>query len=189
MTTYNELVTRIEQLLKAKQHPIVAISGFGGSGKSSLTNKLASHFNIKDSQVIKIDHLYGPNPNGPDIFDQSDWVLLEKILKDVQAGKKLQYQGKGFTGEAIHVDEPLPPLVLVEGIRLLQAKFMTYYDLSIWIDCPQDIAIQRAKARDRLQGESEENINRWDTDWGPKDKLYFERYRPDKLSSLIYIQE
>ena len=76
----------------------------------------------------------------------------------------MKYQGKGDTGKVLHLDEDLPQTVIFEGIRLLQPKFDQYFDISAWIDCPQDFAIERAKDRDRSQGEDEETVNRWDTD-------------------------
>ncbi len=181
-----QLIALIEQVLKNKLYAVVAISGFGGSGKSTLADRLRDHFQIKDNQIVRIDHLYGPNPSGPGIFDQSDWLLLEHILTDIRAGKRLMYQGKGDKGRALHIDEELPRVVIVEGIRLLQPKLMPYFDVSVWIDCPQDIAIPRAKARDRSQGDDEATVSRWDTDWGPKDKLYFDTYRPDQLATFLY---
>ena len=185
---YTDLITQIEAKLEEKPHVIVAISGFGGSGKSHLAEKLRKDFNCKENQVVRIDHLYGPNPNGPDIFDQSDWPLLIQILEDVRSGKRLCYQGKGYRGEIIPYDEDLPTVIIVEGIRLLQPKPMSYFDISVWIDCPQTLARDRAKTRDRAQGEPEETVLLWDTDWGPKDTLYFETYHPRTLATFLYEQ-
>ena len=183
---FDELVTQIEQLAVNKPHVVVAITGFGGSGKSTLADRLRDHFKIRDEQVVRIDHLYGPNPNGPGIFDQSDWPLIVRILEDVRAGRRLQYQGKGSRGEILYFDEALPKVVIVEGIRLLQPDLMPSFDFGVWIDCPQEFALQRAKARDREQGDDEEEVSRWDTDFGPKDKEYFDAYRPDRLATFIY---
>lgn len=185
-TGFQDLITRIKTIQNEKSHVVIAISGFGGAGKSSLADKLYKYFNIKESQVIRIDHLYGPNPTGPGIFDQTDWPLLTQILQNVRAGKKLSYQGKGYRGEVIDRDEELPKVVIVEGVRLLQPNLMQYFDLSVWIDCPHTVALERAKARDRGQGEIEETVALWDTDWGPKDAIYFDTYHPDKMASFLY---
>ena len=186
MNDFEALVSKIEQISKNKPHVIIGITGFGGSGKSHLTDTLKDHFGINDDQIVRIDNLYGPNPNGPSMFDQSDWNLIEHILKDSTAGKRIKYQGKDNKGKALHFNEDLPEIVIFEGIRLLQPRFNQYFDISVWIDCPQDFAIERAKARDRSQGANEETVGGWDTDWGPKDKKYFDSYRPDQLASFIY---
>lgn len=63
---------------------------------------------------------------------------------------------------------------------------MAQFDLSVWIDCPPELALSRAKARDLAQGADEAYMKRWDTEWGPKNKEYFDSYRPDRLASFIY---
>ena len=186
MNDFEALVSKIERITKNKPHILIGITGFGGSGKSYLANRLRDHFGINDNQIVRIDNLYGQNPKGPGIFDQSDWNLIEHILKDSSVGKRIRYQGKDHKGKLLRFDEDLPKIVIFEGIRLLQPKFSQYFDISVWIDCPQDFAIKRAKARDRSQGEDEETVSGWDTDWGPKDKKYFDTYRPDQLASFIY---
>ncbi len=189
MKKFDELVLAIEALMLQKPHVVVAISGFGGAGKSHLANRLRDYFKIKDTQVIRIDNLYSSSPDGPNIFDQSNWPLIETILGDVPTVKRLKYQGKDFRGNMLSFDEELPKVVIIEGIRLLQPKLLSYFDISVWLDCPQDFAIQRAKVRDREQGEDEQTVNRWDTDWGPKDREYFDKFRPDQLASFLYKAE
>ena len=93
MNNFEALVSKIEQLAKNKPHIIIGITGVGGSGKSHIANRLRDHFGINDNQVVRIDNLYGQNPKGPSIFDQSDWNLIEHILRDSNAGKRIRYQG------------------------------------------------------------------------------------------------
>lgn len=184
---FGKLVTQVTTLLAKKAVVFVAISGFGGSGKSTLAEKLACEFDVADEQIIRLDHLYSKHFDGPGILDQVDWELLVQILKKAHAGERLTYVGKGYRGEALPTDEVLPKVVIVEGIRLLQPDLLPYFDISVWLDCPQEVAIERAKARDRAQGEDEETVSLWDTDWGPKDRLYFETYQPNKFATFRYI--
>lgn len=185
MRTFS-LFDKIAELLVQKRHVFVAISGFGGSGKSHLADQLCDHFEISQGQVVRLDHLYSQTPNGPGVLDQVDWLLLTQILEEAHAGQRLCYLGRGFRGEVISVDEELPRLLIVEGIRLLQPRLLCYFDITVWINTPQAVAMERAKARDRAQGEDEERVSLWDTDWGPKDRDYFESYRPDQLATFLY---
>jgi len=182
----DKLLNQIKEQLASKQHVFVAISGFGGSGKSHLADRLREVFHIHENQVIRLDHLYSQNPDGPGILDQVDWTLLKTVLDQARSKKQLKYIGRGFRGDRHSVDEKLPSVVIVEGIRLLQPDLLPYFDISVWIDCPQEVALKRAKDRDRAQGEDEGTVARWDTDWGPKDKAYFDTFRPDKLATFLY---
>ncbi|MCH9614634.1 MAG: hypothetical protein SP1CHLAM54_14030 [Chlamydiia bacterium] len=181
-----ELIEQIDHLLEEKNRVFVAISGFGGSGKTSLADQLGKHYHLKDDQIIRLDHFYSENPNGPDCLDQVNWPLLTQILQQAHAGENLNYIGKGYRGEKLSVNEKLPHVVIVEGIRLLQPDLLPYFDITVWIACPQPIALERAKARDRKQGEDEATISLWDTDWGPKDLTYYNTYHPEKLASYLY---
>ena len=186
LSTAKEIITRIDAQLQSKERVTVGISGFGGSGKSYLAKQLQKWYALATDQIISIDNLYSATPNGPGIFDQSDWTLLRRILTDVQAGQRLRYQGRTYRGQTIEIDEALPGIVIVEGIRLFQPSTLEFFDERIWINCPQAFAMSRAKERDRGQGENEAEIARWDTDWGPKDSEYFDTYRPDRSASILY---
>lgn len=183
---YEELAGQIEDKLTKQTRVFVAISGFGGSGKSSLADKLQHRFKLSSNQLIRIDHLYSRDPNGPGMLDQVDWVKLIQILENAHAGLPLRYEGRAYRGEKICVDADLPHVVITEGIRLLQPRLMEFFDIAIWIRCPQDLALERAKKRDLAQGEDPQTVALWDSDWGPKDKAYFDAFEPEKLATFLY---
>lgn len=190
MGSYDELIQTIDNLIKENTPlPVIAISGFCGAGKSTLAESLRVHFQLSEPQIVHIDNLYAENPNGPGVLDQTNWALLEDIISSYKGGAPLSYCGKGFRDEPIPVNSPAPPLLFVEGIRLLQPELMPLFNLSVWVDFPFDDAITRAKARDLAQGEGDAYMQRWDTDWGPKDKAYFKEYQPQVLADFLYQQK
>lgn len=184
----DEIINRIDSLSEKTDYVIVGISGFPGSGKTTLTQELAYHYSISDAQVLHLDDLYvaGPRPDG--LFDEYNWELLKKLLADARAGHKLEYRGvnwEGITNEW-EFDEPLPPVLIVEGIKLFRPELMPYFDVSIWVDTPLDISIERAKARDRAQGHDKKEMPIWETKWKPMNREYVEMFKSDQLADLIW---
>ena len=149
---YQDLLEKIEKLTKLERPVVVAICGYGGSGKSYLAEKIAKSFDITDRQILHMDYLH-PSPdikvNKDDIFSDHDWPLIYRILKDVRAGKRLQYKSMGLWGHTNDFDEPAPKVLIVEGVRLLRKEVMQLLDVSVWIDAPVSFVTERAKNRDR----------------------------------------
>lgn len=85
-TAYQDLLTRIRALIATSDRvPIVGISGHGGSGKSTLSERLATDLGLSPDQVIPTDCFYATSC-GPDagMWEQHDWSMLEHLVKDVR---------------------------------------------------------------------------------------------------------
>jgi uridine kinase len=185
---FEELIKQINHQLATSPLVVVGISGFAGSGKTTLAKKLAEHYEIDDGQVIHLDNLFMSLPRGTGLFDDYNWEVLNQIIKDSKAGKDLDYQGTGADGNSypFRHQKKLPKVLIVEGIRLYRPELMEHFNLSVWVNCPADLALRRAKARDIKQGHDEEYMKRWDTEWGPLNQQYFDEYHPEKLATFLY---
>ena len=104
-------------------------------------------------------------------------------------GSALTYVGRNYRGDLIPIDETMPRVLIVEGLRLLRADVLPLYDVAVWIDCPLEQATRRAKTRNRTQGESEYELGLWDTLWAPLDAEYFVRHEPLRLATFVYAAE
>ncbi len=188
---YNELINQIDSLLLEKHPVTVGITGYGGSGKSHLANRIADHFGVAEEQVLHMDYLH-PKPGRPkveeDIFNDHDWPLIYRILEDVRGGKRLQYKSMGLWGHSKEFNEPAPRVLIIEGVRLLREEILPYLDVAVWIDAPVDYVTERAKARDRELGQDEAHMRRWDEDWVPKNDKYVREVNPMKLATFIFTQ-
>ncbi|HTE58354.1 MAG TPA: AAA family ATPase [Verrucomicrobiae bacterium] len=186
---YEDLAYAIEKLLAEQEVVVVAISGHGGSGKSTLADKLARQFGVADNQIIRTDGLHAKSyMQAKDLFDHHDWATIMDIMSNARTSERLKYLKRNDKEIESIVDEPRPRVVIFEGIRLLRPGIMPFVDISVWIDCPIDLATARAKERNRQQGDSEAEIALWDTKWGPEGKLYVEQVSPHKIASFIYTE-
>jgi uridine kinase len=184
---YRDLAHIIEKLLAKQEVVVVAISGHGGSGKSTLADKLARQFHVAENQIVRVDGLHAKNYMQTEgLFELHDWATIMDILAHAHTKDRLEYLKRDDKEVESMVDVPRPPVVLLEGIRLIRPEVLPYVDVSVWIDCPLEVATKRAVERNRQQGDSEEEIALWESKWVPEAKRYVEQVAPRSIASFIY---
>lgn len=186
---YEDLVNKTQKLLKQQDVVVVVISGHGGSGKSTLANKLAREFGVAQEQIVRTDDIHSKDyGHAGGLFELHDWPVIFDLLKNVRTSKRLHYTTRSWKGVEGIVDTDKPRLVILEGIRLIRPEVLLYVDLSVWVDCPLDVATKRAVDRNREQGDIEAELAEWDTKWVPEAKEYMEQVHPEKIADFVYSQ-
>lgn len=189
-STYDELLARVRTLIaQSARPPVVAIAGCGGAGKSTLALRLAADLGVHEDQVVGTDGLYArTDTDRAAMWDLHDWPALFGLLEGVRAEptpERLRYRYRWYYGQEGDVDEPMPPAVIVEGIRVIRPELMHLFDLAVWIDLDPLAGAERAKARNRLQGDTEAELELWDTKWVPEGVEYQRLVRPKELAHVV----
>lgn len=76
-------------------------------------------------------------------------------------------------------------VILLEGIYLLKRAFPAYYDLSVWIECSFDTALERAIARAQEGLTPKATAEAYRSIYFPAQAIHFRRDEPKSAATLI----
>ncbi|MCE0534091.1 hypothetical protein LWF15_01035 [Kineosporia rhizophila] len=125
---------------------VVAVDGRGGSGKTSLAERLAAR---TGAVVVHSDDVAWNHAR----FDWGD-LMRDGVLEPFRAGRGVHYQPLGWAphGREGHLDVPADaPMLIIEGIGVSRRSLAPYLDFVVWVQSDPDEARRRGLARDMLQ--------------------------------------
>ncbi len=187
MDRFSSLLEQIMELQKKKGSVFVAISGLGGSGKTTLTQRLERA--IPDARIIYVDDFYKTEEERGELHSSQtvisncfDWDRIEDVIRLFQEGRAVCYQKYNWEKNIREAWVEMYPksITILEGIYCLQDRFLPYYDLAVWVDAPRDIRLDRIRKRDP------EWKHAWHTVWMDQDDRYLEKESPQKKANIIY---
>ena len=153
----------------------VGVDGFGAAGKTTLAAELAAA--VPGAVVVHVDDFSGPRVAEWD-WDRFAGQLAEPLL----AGRPARYQIWDWERDAggEWVDVPPGRLVVVEGVSCTRAEVHLPWDLTIWVEAPRAVRLERALERD-----GPERMPQWLEHWMPSEEAYALRERPQERVDLI----
>lgn len=162
---------------------LIGIEGFGGSGKSTIANKLADLLN--NAFVVNIDDFIIKENITENDWDKQafDRQRLEaQVLKPASESELVNYQKLLWDADTLSEPIRVPDVdyLIVEGISSYHPSIAHYYDYKIWVDTPIEVAKARGKKRDT----GNENEQHWDL-WAANDLGYQEKYHPEKIADFV----
>lgn len=177
----------INSLVRQKRQTVgntlfLSIDGHGGSGKSTLADILASKIN---AVVIHTDDFAS-------IDNPTDWAseLVHSVFRPIELGRStLSYQRSKWWPD--HRPEPVldqrvSDFMILEGVGSSQIKLRKYLGLSIFMDTPTEICLQRGIARDlKTNAGSEEEIREHWKRWIEEEMSYFNNNNPKQYAEII----
>jgi uridine kinase len=182
-----EILTAIQKLKQPKDRPLlIAISGFGGSGKTTLANELKAQ--LEGAQIVTIDsfstHEWHRNADW-DNFDRHRFT--REVLVPARENRfPLRFVHEPWPGNPEEtITTPKTGYLIVEGCSIFHPDLLAYYDLKIWADCPLELATKRGMWRDRHVHKDEQDYY-WQNVWMPNECDFFEKYHPDKVADITF---
>ncbi|MGN6605521.1 MAG: uridine kinase family protein [Jatrophihabitans sp.] len=153
----------------------VGIDGFGGAGKSTLAGAIADA--VPRAVVVHIDDFAGPHVAEWD-FDRFE----RQLAAPLRAGRPARYQVWDWDADTggDWVDVPPGRVMIVEGVSCTRAEVRMAWDLTVWVDTPREVRLQRALERDGAA-----LLPVWLERWLPSEEAYATRERPQHRVDLI----
>ncbi|WP_370688328.1 uridine kinase [Cryobacterium sp. SO1] len=184
----DELIDRIEVQRRRTGRPIVVgVSGYCGSGKSTLTRQI-------------VDALPGAvRMRGDDFLDpsrshrrSSDWDgversrLVSEVLAPLREGRPSMFRRYDWTRRGLGEPESLPDaqVLAVDLIGLFHPEALPTIDLAIWCDVDLQTAARRGLARDAKLGRNHEGL--WRDVWIPNERDFQDQFSPRAHADVLY---
>jgi uridine kinase len=200
-----ERILEVRASIPAQRSVLVAITGIDGSGKgyfaAQLQRQLATH-GVR-AAIISVDGwLNLPHAR----FDSSNPAehfylhairfdeMFSRLVLPLRDGRSLRLEA-GYAEETAteyrkHIYEfEGVDVILLEGIYLLKRAFQAYYDLSIWIECSFDTALERAIARAQEGLTPKATAEAYRSIYFPAQEIHFRDDDPKSAATLIVNNE
>jgi len=158
---------------------LIAIDGYGASGKSTLADRLAVSL---DAGVIRLDDFdngqaFGWRPR-----------LEDEALQPIEAGAtSLAYQPADWWGcrPPPRVEQPVRPVMIVEGVGSHHPDLVRRWGVTILVDTPPDVCFRRGVERDLVSGVGRGEIERqWQT-WQADEIAYSTAHNPAASADFV----
>lgn len=204
MSSLPDVIDRIldtRQRIGSQRSVLVAVSGIDGSGKGYVTAWMVAALERRGVRVASITvdgwlnlpaqrfdpanpaaHFYRHALRLEEMFSELVLPLRDHrtLQIEVDFAEETATEYRRHTHEFQDVD-----VILLEGIYLLKPAFRSHYDLSVWIDCSFETALERALAR-RQEGLSPEaTVNAYRTIYFPAQEIHDRCDDPRNAATLI----
>ncbi|MCI0489323.1 MAG: uridine kinase [Blastocatellia bacterium] len=180
---------------------LVAVTGIDGSGKGYLTEKIVSQLRRQGSKAVGINvdgwlnlpdkrfnaddparHFYEHAIRFDEMFRQLILPLRDNrtchVVADFTEETASEYRKHIYHFEDVEV-------LVLEGIYLLKRAYRSHFDLSFWVDCSFETALERALERGQEGLPREETIGAYETIYFPAQRIHFAEDDPQSAADII----
>lgn len=186
------------EMLEKMEIVSVGIDGLGGAGKSTIAEEVRTELEAAGVQVVllHIDDLITPravryNKNFPEweCYYVLQWrydYFTEK-LEILKKGGKTEIELYDKDNDS-YITEKFSTagrtVILTEGIFLQRKELDGSFDLTVYIDLPENIRFERVLCRDRYIGNDEEIRAKYEGRYFPAERRYVEEYSPSLRADI-----
>jgi uridine kinase len=201
-----------EQAILAARRPVpaeraalVAVSGIDGAGKGYAAARLRSRLERQGRRVALVG-VDGWLNLPPVRFSESDPAghfyrhafrfeeMFERLVLPLRETRSIRLEADFTEETAASYRKHLyawddVDVILLEGIYLLRRDLRRHYDLSIWIDCTFETALERAIARGQEGLGPEDTVRAFRSIYFPAQEVHFEMDDPKAAADRLLVND
>jgi uridine kinase len=157
----------------------VGIDGLGAAGKTSFAAEIAAL--VPQAHIVHVDDFARPSVMG---WDRARFV--SEVLEPLRGGRPAHYARWDYLTDERRDWADVPPgvPVIVEGVSATDERLPVPWDITLWLDAPEEIRRRRIEERD-----DDRLLYRWQTDWWPSEQAYLREQRPKDRPGVIVVSE
>lgn len=189
---YQELITKVQNIIPPRKTKLIAIDGRGGSGKTTLSCELAQQ--LKDVTIIAMDDFYVQSNlrenSNPIYFNFNIKRLLREVILPLSKDETAIYQRYDWASDMLAEKHEVKPggSVIIEGCYSMHTLLRDYYDFKIWIECDKELALLRGVSRDIMHEKGADHktkMKQWKEDFQPKEDTYIDTMIPQTYADYV----
>ncbi|MFT4028670.1 MAG: phosphoglycerate transporter [Protaetiibacter sp.] len=175
---------------KLRRPIVVGVSGFGGSGKSTLTRPLVDA--IPGAVRMRGDDFLDPVRSHRRSLDW-DGVertrLVDEVLVPFRTRQASTFRRYDWARGALAAPEPVPAgrVMIVDVIGLFHPEATPALDLTVWCDVDLETATERGMRRDAAAGRDHARL--WREVWVPNERDFAAAFAPRESAEVLFSPE
>jgi uridine kinase len=200
-----EAIQRVRGGVPARRSALIALSGIDASGKGYLAARLAGALEARGlrTAVLGVDgwlnlpHVrFDPGRPAEAFYERAIrfeemFATLVLPFRDARACHVVaDYTDEAATAYRNHTyvfgDTDV---ILLEGIFLLKREWRAYYDLSFWVDCTFETALERAVRRGQEGLAPAETVSAFRTIYFPAQSLHLAKDAPRAAAGHVLVND
>jgi len=190
--------------MPAEQALLAGISGIDASGKGYITQLLADQLSPRlnvatlnaDAWLNLPNVRFSDNDPGRHFYhhalrlDEMFNLLVLPLKRDRRIDLTYDHTDETATEyRPEHISFKEIDVILLEGIFLFQPRFLPYFDLTVWIECSFETALERAISRSQEGLGQKETLKAYENVFFPAQHFHSEGDDPKSSAGLIIVND
>lgn len=174
----------LENYIKENENKVIAIEGPSGTGKSTLSEYLESHYDVV---VIHMDDYFLPPERKTEkrLSEPGGNVDYERLEKEVFLSSSNNFVISNHFNCQTNVLEKRDPMkkkrhIIIEGVYSMHPRFKQYIDYSVFMEIPREEQLKRI-----LERSGAKMLERFKNEWIPLEDQFYEYYKVKEVADLV----